>query len=147
MPTAAAIAHAYATVPTTQHQQALIKEELCIGCTKCITACPFDAIIGAAKCMHTIITEACTGCGLCIEPCPVDCIDLVAKHSIQYSSTHAKQRFVAKTTRQKKTKNAIISELQPLSAIAEKQAEITAAVARVHAKREALRKSHESVKN
>ncbi|HAU94073.1 MAG TPA: electron transport complex subunit RsxB, partial [Alteromonas sp.] len=47
------------------------------GCTKCIQACPVDAIVGAAKQMHTVITDACTGCDLCVEPCPVDCIDMV----------------------------------------------------------------------
>jgi electron transport complex protein RnfB len=56
---------------------ALIVEEDCIGCTKCIQACPVDAIIGAPKRMHTVIAELCTGCELCLPPCPVDCIDLV----------------------------------------------------------------------
>lgn len=51
-----------------------IVEKDCIGCTKCIQACPVDAIIGAAKQMHTVITDACTGCDLCIPVCPVDCI-------------------------------------------------------------------------
>lgn len=55
-----------------------IREAECIGCTKCIQACPVDAIIGSAKHMHTIITSECTGCELCIPPCPVDCIDLVS---------------------------------------------------------------------
>jgi H+/Na+-translocating ferredoxin:NAD+ oxidoreductase subunit B len=57
---------------------ALILEEICIGCTKCILACPVDAIAGAAKMMHTVIVEECTGCELCIAPCPVDCIVMVA---------------------------------------------------------------------
>lgn len=51
-----------------------VVEEDCIGCTKCIQVCPVDAIIGAAKQMHTIILDACTGCDLCIPACPVDCI-------------------------------------------------------------------------
>jgi len=57
-------------------QVAVIDENLCIGCTKCIVVCPVDAIIGAPKRMHGILTEACTGCGLCLPPCPMDCIVL-----------------------------------------------------------------------
>jgi len=53
---------------------ALIDENTCIGCTLCIQACPVDAIVGAAKQMHTIIAKECTGCELCLAPCPVDCI-------------------------------------------------------------------------
>jgi len=56
---------------------AFIDENLCIGCTLCIQACPVDAILGAAKQMHTIIAQECTGCELCIAPCPVDCIAMV----------------------------------------------------------------------
>ncbi|MCF6264057.1 MAG: electron transport complex subunit RsxB [Xanthomonadales bacterium] len=56
---------------------AIIHEDICIGCTKCIQACPVDAILGAAKKMHTIIAAECTGCELCIPPCPVDCIDMI----------------------------------------------------------------------
>ena len=56
---------------------AFIREEECIGCTKCIQACPIDAILGAAKVMHTVISSECTGCDLCVEPCPVDCIDML----------------------------------------------------------------------
>ncbi len=54
-----------------------IDEQVCIGCTLCIQACPVDAILGAAKQMHTIIDSECTGCNLCIPPCPVDCIHIV----------------------------------------------------------------------
>lgn len=57
--------------------RAIIREEDCIGCTKCIPACPVDAIIGSGKQMHTIFTDLCTGCELCLPPCPVDCIELV----------------------------------------------------------------------
>jgi len=58
-------------------QVAYIREAECIGCTKCIQACPVDAIVGAAKLMHTVISAECTGCDLCVAPCPVDCIDLL----------------------------------------------------------------------
>ena len=62
---------------------ALIREDECIGCTKCIQACPVDAILGAAKQMHTVIEKECTGCDLCIDPCPVDCIDMVETKSYE----------------------------------------------------------------
>jgi len=63
--------------PDLKPQVAHIVEEDCIGCTKCIDACPVDAITGAANLMHNVINELCTGCELCIEPCPVDCIELI----------------------------------------------------------------------
>ena len=56
---------------------AIIDEAVCIGCTLCIQACPVDAILGAAKHMHTVIAQECTGCELCLPPCPVDCIRMV----------------------------------------------------------------------
>jgi len=62
---------------------AVVDEDECIGCTKCIQACPVDAIHGAAKQMHTVIADYCTGCELCIPPCPVDCIDMLLPEEIQ----------------------------------------------------------------
>ena len=56
---------------------AVIDEQVCIGCTLCIQACPVDAIVGAAKQMHTVVSPLCTGCELCVAPCPVDCISMV----------------------------------------------------------------------
>jgi len=56
---------------------AVIDEALCIGCTLCIQACPVDAIVGAAKQMHTVLPTLCTGCDLCVAPCPVDCISMI----------------------------------------------------------------------
>lgn len=56
---------------------AVIDEQACIGCTLCIEACPVDAIVGAARRMHTVIAAECTGCGWCVPPCPVDCISMV----------------------------------------------------------------------
>ena len=64
-------------LPAVPPQRVVIREAECIGCTKCIQACPVDAIVGAAKLMHTVIADECTGCELCIAPCPVDCIDLL----------------------------------------------------------------------
>ncbi len=65
----------YYEIPTGKYVARIIEEE-CIGCTLCIKACPFDAISGVAKHMHTVLTQYCTGCKLCIPPCPVDCIEL-----------------------------------------------------------------------
>ena len=55
---------------------AWIDEERCIGCARCLPACPVDAIVGAPRFMHTVLRDACTGCELCLAPCPVDCIEL-----------------------------------------------------------------------
>jgi electron transport complex protein RnfB len=61
---------------------AIIREAECIGCTKCIQACPVDAILGGAKQMHTVISDECTGCELCVSPCPVDCIDMITLNGV-----------------------------------------------------------------
>jgi H+/Na+-translocating ferredoxin:NAD+ oxidoreductase subunit B len=71
---------------------AVIDENICIGCTKCIQACPVDAIVGASKRMHTIIAAECTGCELCLPPCPVDCIDLTAIADVPLTRTQVMQR-------------------------------------------------------
>ena len=63
-------------------QVAVIDERLCIGCVKCIHACPVDAIVGASRLMHTVIADWCTGCELCLPPCPVDCISLAPVASL-----------------------------------------------------------------
>ena len=62
--------------PTAPAAVAFIVEELCIGCTYCIDACPVDAIVGARNLMHTVVENECTGCELCVAPCPVDCIEM-----------------------------------------------------------------------
>ena len=82
-----------AEVPTV----AYIREDECIGCTKCIQACPVDAILGAAKQMHTVIVDECTGCDLCVEPCPVDCIDMipVAQNISSWKWTLPAQNLIA----------------------------------------------------
>ncbi len=86
---------------------AVIDEAQCIGCVKCIAACPVDAIIGAAKWMHTVITRECTGCELCVAPCPIDCISMLPLENVDFAPTnlHAKQRY--ETRNQRKEKEAI----------------------------------------
>jgi Na+-translocating ferredoxin:NAD+ oxidoreductase subunit B len=93
---------------------AFIVEKDCIGCVKCIAVCPVDAILGAAKYMHTVIASECTGCELCVAPCPVDCIvmqplpTLVAKEpSLIKALKHpraklAKRRYDARCLRKEK---------------------------------------------
>lgn len=90
---------ASATLNTRPPAVALIREAECIGCTKCIQACPVDAIIGSGKHMHSIIAHECTGCGLCVEPCPVDCIELVTLPEPAYDVDLARRRFNARQIR------------------------------------------------
>lgn len=92
-----------------QRMKAIIREDECIGCTKCISACPVDAIIGSGKLMHTVLTDLCTGCELCIPPCPVDCIDLVEDTEIFVTQTQRleeqndlRQRYYAHIQREEK---------------------------------------------
>lgn len=92
---------------------ALIDEDVCIGCTKCIQACPVDAIVGAAKRMHTIIMAECTGCELCVPACPVDCIAMIAistqpleRAEILDRATLAQRRYEERDQRLLRIKNA-----------------------------------------
>ncbi len=71
---------------------AVIDEDVCIGCTKCLQFCPFDAIIGANKQLHTVIETECTGCELCVAPCPVDCIKIIEIPHALYDSEKVKFR-------------------------------------------------------
>lgn len=125
---------------------AQIREGECIGCTKCIQACPVDAIIGSAKRMHSILSTECTGCGLCVEPCPVDCIDMVSIPEALYDRDLARQRYNARQTRllrEEQDKQQAYREKRRLAtktadAIADtkaKQDYILEALARVQAKK------------
>ncbi len=88
-----------ATERTRAPSSAVIREAECIGCTKCIQACPVDAIIGSGKLMHSVLSHECTGCGLCVEPCPVDCIDMVTQPKPTYKQDVARARFNARQVR------------------------------------------------
>ena len=120
--------------PEWPYRLAWIDESQCIGCTRCIQACPVDAIMGAAKLMHTVITAECIGCHQCLPPCPVDCIHLVESTE---PWTHARadlaqSRYAARSHRLQ----------QPVSVTAamtdNREAAITAAVARSKAKKAAI---------
>jgi len=112
-------------------QIAYIREAECIGCTKCIQACPVDAIVGAAKLMHTVIVDECTGCDLCVAPCPVDCIEmrplplstvvpvvggLAFSHEAQQARAakrnHARHRFEQRNARLRRDEQQKLAERQ-----------------------------------
>ncbi len=78
---------------------AVIDEERCIGCAKCLPPCPVDAIVGARKQMHTVIAALCTGCELCVAPCPVDCIAMVPARDIAPTPSGNRMRFASHTAR------------------------------------------------
>lgn len=88
---------------------AVIDEARCIGCTLCIQACPVDAIVGAAKLMHTVVAAACTGCELCVAPCPVDCI---AIRPIAARGSAAREADTAAAVRRYAARNARLERLQ-----------------------------------
>lgn len=134
---------------------ALIEEPLCIGCAKCIAACPVDAITGAPKRMHTVIEALCTGCGLCLPPCPVDCIRLTRAQGVTEGlegwqfpmagperATALRARYalykVRRTRREAGRREKRTATAKDLKAY--HQAEIAAAVARVKARRAAQAK-------
>jgi H+/Na+-translocating ferredoxin:NAD+ oxidoreductase subunit B len=147
----------------TPGQAAFVIEPECIGCTKCIQACPVDAIIGAAKQMHTVVETLCTGCELCIPPCPVDCIRMQpacgATEGLRLpAETRARADFFRsrysnrrkrlahdKAENEKRLNQSAVSGSKP-DLIVQRKAEIAAAVARVQAKRAqriAVSKKHE----
>jgi electron transport complex protein RnfB len=103
---------------------ALVDEARCIGCARCIAACPVDAIAGAEGYMHTVIAAYCTGCELCLPPCPVDCIDMVPT-SVPWTEADAKGA---------KRRAALMKERQvrETPAPVDRKAVIAAALARKH---------------
>jgi electron transport complex protein RnfB len=127
---------------------AVIDEARCIGCTLCIQACPVDAIIGAAKLMHTVVTELCTGCDLCVAPCPVDCIDMVPASGEDANwgrerADAARERFDRRSARLERERKQSAERLakrglhagRPDPAGEKKRAIIAAAIERARAKR------------
>lgn len=131
--------------PTPLRTRADINEALCIGCKKCIDACPVDAIVGAAKLMHTIIAADCTGCELCLPVCPVDCINLVpvARTGTRWpaytepETTHWRALAERRRTRHVRParRAAARTPAAPDAVRARIRAEIRAAVERVRQKR------------
>ena len=117
-----------------------IQEDTCVGCTKCIAACPVDAIVGASGMMHSVLSEECIGCRLCIEPCPMDCIEVVEAvvpiqpQEKQQRATRAKIRVQQRITRLNAEQQLRL--LPPLTEAVQGQiqSEIQAAVARINAK-------------
>jgi electron transport complex protein RnfB len=83
---------------------AQIDEARCIGCVKCLSPCPVDAIVGAKQLTHTVVSQLCTGCELCVAPCPVDCIVMIPRSALRDASdapdaAHNRARFTAHTQR------------------------------------------------
>ncbi|PJD96608.1 MAG: [Fe-S]-binding protein [Legionella sp.] len=124
---------------------ALIREAECIGCTKCIKACPVDAIVGSAKLMHAVLAHECTGCGLCVAPCPVDCIEMVDIPVAGYDKNTARRRYQAKKARALRAeheqqqsyreKKELAQKTMNLPDVQAKQDYIQSALARVAAKK------------
>jgi Na+-translocating ferredoxin:NAD+ oxidoreductase subunit B len=121
---------------------ALIDEEVCIGCTKCIQACPVDAILGASKMMHTILVQECTGCELCIAPCPVDCISMVAAGANEEDSSRLaaqyRRRYAdhsARLARDEAEREAALAQRKAALDTGTSGSAVLAAIARAKAKK------------
>lgn len=106
-----------------QRIRAVIREDECIGCTKCISACPVDAIVGSGKLMHSVLTDWCTGCELCILPCPVDCIDLVDYNDLptptqqQQTQDLLRQRYQIRNQREQQRAQDQSIKARPIVAV------------------------------
>lgn len=122
---------------------AVIDESRCIGCTLCIQACPVDAIVGAAKLMHTVVTDLCSGCDLCIAPCPVDCIEMIPAKGADVAwdkarADAARTRFERREARlSSERKERALRARRPEPPSERKRAIIAAALERARAKRAA----------
>ncbi|MBS0570295.1 MAG: electron transport complex subunit RsxB [Proteobacteria bacterium] len=113
---------------------AFIDEDACIGCTKCIQACPVDAIVGAAKFMHTVIADECTGCELCVAPCPVDCIAMVPAKTAADAEKY-RGRFTAHQGRLARREAERAAELAARKTRVDAGDAVAAALARARAKK------------
>ena len=125
---------------TTPPAIARIDEATCIGCTLCIQACPTDAIVGAAKLMHTVIADRCTGCELCLPPCPVDCIAMLPAARIWSSADaeRAREHASARNARLATGSRKLGQESAPVdSARRRRRAAVDAALARARSRRAA----------
>jgi electron transport complex protein RnfB len=126
---------------------ARIDERACIGCTLCIAACPVDAIVGAAKLMHTVLADRCTGCELCLPPCPVDCIALVARPRpwTPAHAEYARAHEAARTARlaaaaAREPEHGTITPSDGAVARSRRVAAVAAALARARARRATRRR-------
>ena len=121
---------------------AVIREIDCVGCAKCLPACPVDAILGAPKFLHTVLTDECIGCGLCVAPCPMDCIEMQESPIPDHSPLKLKRAELAKSRYQRRQKRLIEEESLKLMAPLDEQSkdkmaiDILQAIERIEAKRQ-----------